>query len=42
MSYEEAKKIINNMDWSKLSDKELEAISTMVKIAAIVSEDDGK
>lgn len=41
MTFEEAKQIINNMDWSKLSNDELEAISTIVKLAD--SEyDDGK
>lgn len=41
MTFEEAKQIINNMDWSKLSNDELEAISTIVKL--VDSEyDDGK
>lgn len=41
MTFEEAKQIINNMDWSKLSNDELEAISTIVKL--VDNEyDDGK
>ena len=33
MTYEEAKTIINKMDWSKLTNDELSAIETMVKLA---------
>ena len=42
MTFEEAKQIINNMDWSKLSNDELEAISIMVKLATAINEDDCK
>jgi len=42
MTFEEAKEIINNMNWSKLSNEELEAISTMVKLATASNEDDCK